>query len=144
MDRANFIQHQRNSVCHLEISLQLMYANYIVDLLESLPLSTCQGCIEGWLSQKNHSCLKSHSGGLNSKWDKLRTNFDAVINQVDDEKLLLDWEKKIKCFGNIDSGFVDIFLLKFKCKDYRESRMKNSIIWKRNVLKVAKSIIQMC
>jgi hypothetical protein len=39
----------------------------------------------------------------------------------------------MKDSGHVTAGIIDLFLLKYKCKDYRDTLMKNSLVWKRNL-----------
>jgi hypothetical protein len=76
------------------------------------------------------------------KESKLYAYVNEIINKVDDENLLFEWEEEMKGSGHVTAGIIDLFLLKYKCKYNRDTLMKNSLVWKRNILRAARTIIQ--
>ena len=121
-------------MCMLELSLQFEYASAVLEKLEDAAMSACSGCVNGNLSQVDHSCL------MLDKEEKLYFFFDDALLKLDEEEVVRKWKTNAcKRYGNAD-GLVGLFSLKVLCRDYRETTMK-TFGWRCNVLKMASVLL---
>lgn len=122
-------------LCMLEFSLQVHYAKAIVDKLEKTARLLCRGCRQGYLSQRDHSCM------MMDRESKLYYLIWDVTETLDDDKIIENWYDSQKC-TDIDRAVLDLHMLTLKCKDYRETRMKTEQ-WRKNVSRIAQTILRL-
>jgi hypothetical protein len=125
---------QRRLHCALEFSLKVHYAKAIIEKLDTVARSVCIGCKYSSLSQRDHSCLT-----LNQE-DKLRGNFEELLRSIDETLILSDWHNSQNYTGRAKI-IADVFALKFRRKDYRDTAMKSES-WKRSLLKLATVLLK--
>jgi hypothetical protein len=70
---------------------------------------------------------------------KLDYHFWDVSETLDDEQMIEQWYVRQTC-TDFDRAVLDLFMLKYSCKDYRETGMKDDK-WQRSVSKIAKTIL---
>jgi hypothetical protein len=70
---------------------------------------------------------------------KLEHYFWDVTETLDDEKIIEQWYRS-QTYTDHDRAVLDLFVLKYRCKDYRETRMKNNN-WQGSVSKIAQTML---
>ena len=99
----------------LESYFDFCYAKSIKDMLTVFK-QKCFGCLHDSLSQTDHTCLTF------SRKEQLELYFDEVLQHLDENEILRQWEETVSSFANAD--FVNLYKLKFYCRDWRETDMR--------------------
>ena len=93
----------------------------------------CEGCENGYLSQRCHTCLSL------SKRERLELYFDEILKDIDEEDVLIQWTEAVNCLDDISSELIYMYKLKLSCKDWRETDMKTQC-WKTRMIKMVNQI----
>ena len=100
----------------LESYFDFYYAKSIKDNMFTVFKQNCFGCLHDSLSQTDHMCLTF------SRKEQLELYFDEVLQHLDENEILRQWEEMVSSFANAD--FVNLYKFKFYCRDWRETDMR--------------------
>lgn len=109
----------------LDSYFDFIYANEICDKSRFLFKQMCWGCQKDSLSQLDHTCVLS-------KYEQLELHFEEMTQRLDEEDLIMKWNKQVHCLSGISSEFISMFRLKLSCKDWRDTDMKTEV-WKNRI-----------
>lgn len=123
------------AVSLLESYFDFLYAREISNTIYSVMKRECVGCQEGYLSQREHSCLSE------SKTVQLELYFDETVKLIDEPDILRGWYGNVTCL-DISPELIAMYKLKIECKDWRDTEMKTGF-WKRKMIRMATDIIKL-
>ena len=118
----------------LESYFDFCYAKSIKDNMLTVFKKKCFGCLHDSLSQTDHTCLTF------SRKEQLELYFDEVLQHLDENEILRQWEETVSSFANAD--FVNLYKLKFYCRDWRETDMRCAT-WKTKMVKLVFELFQL-
>lgn len=116
-----------NRVSLLESYFDFLYSKEISATMAAVFIQMCNGCVNGCLSQTEHSCLT-----LSDK-EQLELYFEEIVMAVDEEDVVLKWTEAVSCISDMPSSLIHMFKLKIGCKDWRSTAMKSNS-WKRRMV----------
>ena len=115
----------------LESYFDFYYAKSIKDMLTVFKQKSF-GCLHDSLSQTDQTCSTF------SRKEKLELYFDEVLQHLDENEILRQWEETVSSFANAD--FVNLY--KFYCRDWRETDMRCAT-WKSKMVKLVFELLQL-
>ena len=104
-------------IATLDGILNFCYAEQIAAAINSVAIQKCYGCETDHLSQIQHQCIS-----LNRS-EKLECYFDEIFQAVNDSEVLNKWRQQVSVI-DIPTEFVDMYMLKLNCRDWRETELK--------------------
>lgn len=104
-------------VTTLDGILNFCYAEEIAAAINSVAKKKCYGCQADHLSQIQHQCI------LLNRCEKLECYFDEIFKVVKDSEVLNKWRQQVSVM-DIPTEFVDMYMLKLNCPDWRETELK--------------------
>lgn len=125
----------KSYVSILESYVDFFYAREILDVMNDIFKKKCDGCANGYLSQRDHTCI------LSSR-EQLDLYFDDVLRELDETSIIVKWYDAVCLIDYIPSALVDMYKLKLDCCDWRETSMK-SLAWKKNIIQMTITILHL-
>lgn len=116
-----------NYVPLLESYWDFFYARNMMDAASAVIKRTCTGCENGYLSQREHSCLSM------TKREQLELYFDDIVQSINEEDIILQWYEAVSHIETCPPEVVSLYKMKLKCYDWRETDMKSEH-WKKTII----------
>jgi hypothetical protein len=118
---------ESNYVPLLESYWDFFYARHVLDGMNGIIKTKCTGCQNGYLSQREHSCLSL------TKHEQLEMYFDDIVLGVHEEYVIMQWCLAVSQIDTFPQEVVSSYKLKLKCQDWRETDMKSEQ-WKKRII----------
>lgn len=111
------------------------YAEELIKTMISVYRKECEGCRNGWQSQKDHMCLD-----VTNRY-QLECYFDRIVKLIDEKNVLDRWEKHTTPL-NLTPSLLHLYRLKIYCEDWRQVDMKTDY-WETSMVDTVLRILQL-
>lgn len=102
-----------------ESYFDILYAKVIMEKMTGDLRKKCGGYLNNSLSQKDDSCL------MLTKTDQLKLYFEDILQDVNEMDILRNWDNAMAPLEDDCAGTVELYRLKFYCRDWSETDMKS-------------------
>lgn len=115
----------------LEFYYEIIYARQIMSIMASVIKRKCVGCTNGYLSQRNHSCLNL------TIHDQLNINFKDIVREVNECDILKTWSDAVSAM-NVSTLLVD------RCKEtLTDHQHRHTDTWKKRLINMTIRLYQL-